>query len=203
MMSFKYLVCAALLVCAGINTDSARAQASDEGIDSTLAPVSPPPTAQSATTSSKPSFRDRLYFGGSVVFSLGGDVSRIGVFPMVAYKVTPKLSLGVEAGYEHVSYDDFDLSADNYGGSVFTRYRVVPALYLHAEYQMINYEIFTSLNTTEREWVPFLLLGGGLSKRIGPNTWAYVEVLFDVLQDNNSPYEDWEPVLSVGVGVGF
>jgi hypothetical protein len=35
------------------------------------------------------------------------------------------------------------------------------------------------------------------------NTWAYVEVLFDVLQDNNSPYDDWEPFVSVGVGVGF
>jgi len=38
---------------------------------------------------------------------------------------------------------------------------------------------------------------------MGERTWAYAEVLVDVLQDNNSPYEDWEPVISVGVGVGF
>jgi hypothetical protein len=151
----------------------------------------------------KPPLRDRIYFGGSVQFSLGGDVSTIGVYPMIAYKLTPKTSVGLEAGYEHVSFDDFDQSADNYGGSVFTRYRVLPSMYLHAEYQMINYEVFTSLTTSDREWVPFLLLGGGLSRLVGSRTWAYVEVLFDVLRDNNSPYDDWEPFVSVGVGVGF
>ena len=61
----------------------------------------------------------------------------------------------------------------------------------------------TSATTSEREWVPFLLLGGGLSKMVGARSWAYVEVLVDVLQDDNSPYDDWDPFVSVGVGVGF
>ena len=137
------------------------------------------------------------------MFSLGGDVSRIGVYPMIGYKLRPKVSVGAEVGYEHVSYDNFNQSADNYGGSLFTRYRVIPAMYLHAEYQMVNYEVFTSATTSDREWVPFLLLGGGLGKPVGQRMWAYVEVLFDVLQDNNSPYDDWEPFVSVGVSVGF
>jgi hypothetical protein len=38
---------------------------------------------------------------------------------------------------------------------------------------------------------------------MGRNTALMVEVLFDVLQDDNSPYEDWSPFVSVGVGVGF
>ncbi len=191
-------LCAGLIIVAG--GSAARAQTDTAGSDSiaVATPASAPPTQ-----SSKPPLRDRIYWGGSVVFSIGGDVSTIGVYPMVAYKLRPKWSVGLEAGYEHVSYDDFDQSADNYGGSVFTRYRLIPRMYLHAEYQMINYEVFTSLTTSEREWVPFLLLGGGLSTMVGQRTWAYVEVLFDVLQDNNSPYDDWEPFVSVGVGVGF
>jgi len=51
--------------------------------------------------------------------------------------------------------------------------------------------------------VPFLLLGGGLVQRISPRTALTVEVLFDVLQDDNSPYDSGEPFVSVGVGVGI
>ena len=118
-------------------------------------------------------------------------------------QVHAKLSLGVEVGYEWLKYDNFDETANNYGWSIFGNYRIIPALYAHAEYQMINYEIFTSPTTSDRQWVPFLLVGGGFSKLVGKNAWAYVEVLFDVLNDNNSPYEDGEPIISVGVGVGF
>ena len=56
---------------------------------------------------------------------------------------------------------------------------------------------------SERDWVPFLFLGGGYIQPLGDRTWLTVEILFDVLQDDKSPYEDWEPFLSIGVGVGF
>jgi hypothetical protein len=197
--------------------DSTATSAADSAAAATPAvtPAATPVTTTAATApvkpvSSKPALRDRIYFGGSVVFSVGGDVTHIGVYPMIGYKLRPKVSVGAELGYEHVSYDNFNQSADNYGGSVFTRYRVIPAMYLHAEYQMVNYEVFTSSPsvavpqaTSDREWVPFLLVGGGVGKPVGQRMWAYVEVLFDVLQDNNSPYDDWEPFISVGVNVGF
>jgi hypothetical protein len=60
-----------------------------------------------------------------------------------------------------------------------------------------------SSGDSERNWVPFLLLGGGFVQRVGPNAAVYVEVLFDVIQDENSPYEDWDPIISIGGGVGF
>jgi hypothetical protein len=70
---------------------------------------------------------------------------------------------------------------------------------------MISYEFFIPAPNLEfestRDWVPFLLLGGGLSRQIAPRTWAYAELLFDVLHDDKSPYDDWEPFVSVGVGV--
>ncbi len=165
--------------------------------ETTAAPVVVPPTSQPQR-----SLRDRLYFGGSVTVSFG-DVTRIGVYPMIAYKFTPKLSVGAEVGYEWLDYDDFDQMANNYGWSVFSRYRIIPKLFAHAEYQMVNYEIFTSPTTSDREWIPYFLVGGGLASRIGPNTWGYIEVLFDVLNDDHSPYDEGEPFISAGVGVGF
>jgi hypothetical protein len=158
-----------------------------------------PPAATTAATKSVPN--DRIYYGGTVTVSFGSTTS-FGVFPMVAYKLTPKISAGVEAGYEHVSYNS-DQSTDSYGGGIFGRMRIGRNLYAHAEYQNINYEVFHTLNTSSREWVPSVLLGGGYIRSLGGRMSVYGEVLFDVLQDDNSPYNDWEPIVSFGVAVGF
>ena len=141
------------------------------------------------------------YYGGSVTLSFSG-ATRIGVFPMVGYKVSPQASLGAKVGYEYVDYSDISFNANNYGAGVFARYRFHPRAYAHGEFQYINFEQ-PAVGGSTREWVPFLLLGGGLVQRVGGRTAAYVEVLFDVLQDSGSPYDDWQPVVSVGVGVGF
>jgi hypothetical protein len=138
-----------------------------------------------------------LYYGGSVTLSFSG-ATRVGIFPMVGYRLTPQLSLGAKAGYEYVNFHDVDFNAHNYGAGAFARFRFVPQAYLHGEYQMINFD-----RPAEREWVPFLLFGGGFVQRLSPRTSAYVEVLFDVLQDDGSPYEDWQPGVSVGVAAGF
>jgi len=151
---------------------------------------------------------NRWYYGGTVGFSFWNDYTYIGIYPLVGYKITPKFSIGGKIGYSYYNYHNTDLSTNNYGGSLFTRYRLIPQIYLHAEFVYFSYEEQTyDLQTrqygTERNWVPFILLGGGLSQSIGQNVWAYVEVLFDVLQDDNSPYENWDPFISIGVGVGF
>jgi hypothetical protein len=147
---------------------------------------------------------DKVYFGGGFGLSFG-SYTRIAIYPMVGYKFTPKLSAGVELGYEYISTNrnsqSFNLS--NYGGSLFARYRVIPQLFLHAEYAMYNYELIQFDNSTERNWVPFLFLGGGYSQNIGPRTWLNAYVKFDVLQNPNSPYADWTPFWGIGVSHGF
>ena len=152
----------------------------------------------------KPPLSERMYFGGSLGLTFG-TYTRIGLYPLAAYKFTPKLSGGVKVLYEYVK-DNFYTPAyesSNYGGSLFTRYRLFPSLYLHAEYEMVNYQWFSFNGEKIREWVPFLYLGGGYSQSLGGSSWLNMQVLFDVLQDSRSPYRQWEPIISVGVGVGF
>jgi hypothetical protein len=188
-MKTVILTIMALAVLSGI----AAAQVTTPA-DSTLLVIPTPPAA--TTTPSK------IYYGGSVTLSFG-NATQIGIFPMIGYKVTPKASIGGKLGYEYVNYDDIDESSHNFGGSVFSRYRFIPQLYAHAEFQLVNYEIFTFSGESSRETVPFLLLGGGYVKPVSPRTSLFAEVLVDVLQDDNSPYDDWEPIFSVGIGVGF
>jgi hypothetical protein len=158
---------------------------------------SQPARARASVSTRGPS---RFYFGGSVGLMLSNDLTRVSVQPMVGYKLGPKASVGAKLGYEYYNDHraDQDFESHNYGGSVFTRYRVIPQAYAHAEFEYTSYDFGDA-----RVWVPFLLLGGGYTQPISKKSQFMVEVLFDVLQDSNSPYDAWEPVVNVGVGVGF
>ena len=152
----------------------------------------------------------KWYYGGSISFGFSSNYFSIGVQPIVAYKITPQLSLGGKVSYTYWSNSSVDptFNSSNYGGSIFSRYRIIPQIYAQAEFAYMSYENAYSVPNsstyqTERYWVPFLLLGGGYSQLLSPNVWAYVEILFDVLNDTNSPYDEWDPFISFGVGVGF
>lgn len=152
--------------------------------------------------------QSKWYYGGNIGLSFWNNYFYLGVFPLVGYKVTPKFSVGGKLGYTYYSQNNTDFSSHNYGGSIFTRYRVVPQFYLHGEFVYFSYErqtfnVASQQFETERTWVPFLLLGGGFSQMVSPNVWVFVEILFDVIQDTKSPYGDWDPFVSFGVGVGF
>jgi len=147
---------------------------------------------------------NKIYFGGSVGFMFG-SYTRISLYPILGYKFTPKLSGGVKVYYEYVKDKRYPhtYESSSYGAGLFARYRIIPQLYIHAEYAEINYDIYPNQQDAGRVWVPFLYLGAGFSQRMGGNAWLNAQILFDVLQDPNSPYGSWEPIYSIGVGVGF
>ena len=162
--------------------------------------TTPPPTAAPQAAQPGPK---KVYYGGTVGLSFG-DYFRFSIVPFVGYKLTPKLHIGGKVGYEYIEDKRYDetLTSHNYGGSVFSRVFPRPSIYGHAEFAYMSYNYKVSEAESDRFWVPFLYLGGGLVKSMG-RTSVFVEVLFDVLQDDKSPYEDWAPFISVGVGVGF
>jgi hypothetical protein len=162
-----------------------------------VAPEDPPPA-------SKDSGPSRFYYGASLGFSFG-DYTRISIAPLLGYRLSRKWSIGGRVAYEYIKdtrYEE-DYTAHNYGGSLFGRYRPIPKLYLHGEYAYMSYDLWSADGSSNREWVPFLLLGGGYVQPISPRAAFFVEVLFDVLQDDMSPYEEWKPWISVGVSAGF
>ena len=158
----------------------------------------------------------KWYYGGTVGFNFWGDYFYLSVNPLVGYQISPKFSVGGKVQYSYINdsrYDPLELTSHNYGAGIFARFRPIYQIYLHAEFDYASYETNNVLynpitrqyssGDSERNWVPFLLLGGGFVQRVGPNAAVYVEVLFDVIQDENSPYEDWDPIISIGGGVGF
>lgn len=153
---------------------------------------------------SSSAFAERFYYGGSIGFSFG-NYFRIGVSPMVGFRYSRNWSLGVRVGYEYIRDERYSetITSSNYGFSVFDRWRPIPQLYLHIESAYYSYKLQTETFGSEREWVPFVFVGAGYVQRISPRVSAFVEVLFDVYRDDHSPYEDWEPMISVGVWAGL
>ncbi len=158
-----------------------------------------PPEQKEEPVATEESGQSKVFYGGTLGVSFG-SYFRLSVQPMVGYNITPKLSGGVKAIYEYISDTRTSQSYTwhNFGGSVFGRYRVIPQIYGHAEFAYMSYD-----SPIDRYSVPFLLLGGGYVQRLGSNAGLYIEVLFDVLQDDKSPYEAGSPFISVGAAVGI
>lgn len=173
---------------------SVDAQTDPGASDSLQAPAETMPRSAPAPKGS------RVYTGGAIGLNFWNDTVRFSVEPILGYRVTPQLSVGGRLRYEYFKdkrgVEDFTMH--NYGGSVFSRYRLIPQLYGHAEFAYGSYDY-----PAGREGVPFLFLGGGIVQPLGGSSWAYAEVLVDVLRDDQSPYEDWDPQVTFGVGVGL
>lgn len=148
---------------------------------------------------------DKVYFGGYANISIG-KYTVIGFQPLIAYKLLPKFSIGGKVLYQY--YINKNLSpareGSHFGIGAFTRLRIARRFYAHLEFAEMNYKIYDALGeNSRREWLSFLFVGGGYSLPLGKNASLNAEVLWDVLQDNDSPYKTVEPFFNVGVAVGF
>lgn len=188
---------AVLALLAGAPSVAHAAEAAADSLAETTplspepAPIPPPPA------------HDAFYGGSFAVSFFDGDV-RLAISPNVAYQVAPKLFLGGSATYEFVDYGDGGPTVHNYGGSAFLRRRIGKAMYAHAEYEAMSLQYFTSPSgALGRETVEFFWLGGGVWQPISANASAYAEILFDLVQDPLSPYDNGRPLTRVGVSFFF
>jgi hypothetical protein len=186
-----------LLVCIMLGSGICKAQ--DYAI------TTPPPKAPSTKKDPRP-MKDRLWFGGGVSLMFG-TVTNLGVAPMVGYKIDQKGKWSAGLGLNYFYFKDtryvVPYESSNYGWSLFQRYRVIPQAFLHASFNSQNYEIYNPFGDRfQREWVPFLMVGGGYAQQLGGNSYMLFQIAWDVIQDVRSPYGA-QPFFSVGAGVGF
>jgi len=147
---------------------------------------------------------DKVYYGGYANFSFG-KYTIIGIEPLIAYKLFPKLSVGAKLSYEYMKNKNYDPTREgsNYGLGAFSRLRIGKRLYAHVEYSEMNYKLYNSDGSTNRQWISFLYVGGGIRLPISKRASFNAELLWDVLQEDNSPYSTVEPFINVGIVAGF
>jgi hypothetical protein len=149
----------------------------------------------------EPRFSDRLVFGGNFGLSFGSYTSIL-VAPTVGYRVTDNFTAGLGLSYQYWRDNFYDVSNSIYGGMLYGRYNVFKGLFVEADFEMNNTLAYTFDNlggyTSERKWIPSLLLGGGYYT--GGNVGGfYISVLYDVIQNPNSPYYQI-PIFRIGGG---
>lgn len=149
--------------------------------------------------------KENLFVGGSLGLGLAADQFGIGLNPEVGYSLYRWLDAGVVVNFTYNSispdpsgYYNPDLSEKEfiYGGGVFARAYVLPFLFLTAQPE-VNwthdrqvYEANGGATYVYNMNAPSLLLGIGYGHRmIGEGTY-YFALMFDVLGNVNSPYND-------------
>jgi hypothetical protein len=164
--------------------------------------------------------KQNLFIGGSLGLGFGGDEFGVGVNPEIGYSLNRWLDAGlvVNFNYNSMSADPSGYYNDNvsekqfiYGGGLFARVWVVPFLFVTAQPE-VNWthdtqKYYSSGGATYTASVnaPSLLVGAGYGRRlIGENTF-YIALMFDVLGNTNSPYNDYYghplPVLRAGFDI--
>ncbi len=158
-------------------------------------------------TTAQNKLADKIYFGGGFGFSAGSNQTNLSLSPQVGYKITEKFSAGVGISYQYVKIKNPNISINNYGWSLFTRYNIVQQFFAYSEFERLSFEYPTNFDPerTERTGYNSLLLGGGYSERLGGRASFSMMALYNVLYDETEfprPYSSpW--VIRAGIGVGI
>jgi len=157
----------------------------------------------------KMTLSERIVFGGDIGLSFG-SITYIKLAPVVGYRITERLTAGLGPIYIYESYKHYDLKTSTFGGKVVASYTIfrgssLPAIaglgniVLHAENEIINIEpLYYSgyyYYFGDRLWIDNVLLGGGLTQYIGNRFGVSILILWDITQNQYSPYSN--PILNL------
>lgn len=146
----------------------------------------------------------KIYTGGGIGLTFG-TVTIIDVSPIIGYRFTEKLSVGIGGIYKY--YNDKQFTHPDkrtiFGGSAFSKYYVTENIFAHVEYEYITYktDFYSYFHNEEQvsEWG--LLAGGGYRQKLANKTYVYAMILYNFNETQYPPYEN--PVIRVGVELGL
>ncbi len=159
--------------------------------------------------------RERFYLGGTGGLSFG-NVTYVEVAPLVGYRITDRLSVGLNPKYTFIHFKPVyyngsitqDYKTNIFGGSIFARYFILDNVFLSGEYEVNNFEVLVPLPNfggyeIRRMSIGSLLVGGGYFQKFGNGGSGFsIQVLYDVLQNPYSPYFGI-PVIRAGAVFGL
>jgi hypothetical protein len=159
-------------------------------------------TAQERQREKAP-FGQRLIFGGNIGLQFG-RYTFVDISPLVGYKVTDQLIMGLGATYIYYSVDDFPYkySTNIFGGRTFSKYYLMENLFAHLEYEILNMEVLDDLTyKLVRTNIPSLFAGGGYRQMMGERSAFELLLLYNLMEERNSPYQN--PIIRAGFVFGF
>lgn len=133
-------------------------------------------------------FKEKLYTGGEFTAYFGTENLFL-TAPILGYEIMENFSLGVGTRYMWYNSNIWNINQHFFGVSVFARYQFLSALILHAELEKMNVEYYNPFEAKlKRKWIDIGLVGVGYMQPMGERAWWQMLILYDVIQDKNSPY---------------
>lgn len=164
---------------------------------------------------------DRLIVGGGLNAGFGGGYVNVGIAPIVGYRLNKIWSAGIGLGYQYNRTPEYADPSNQYAidyaqanivyPSVWTRCFLYRNIFADAvfEYDMAYVkEPDYNYNSNEMEFrntnynIACGLVGIGLKQPLGGRVSFYGEIMYDVLQQDHSPYLG-QPIFRFGIAAGF
>jgi hypothetical protein len=157
--------------------------------------------------SDKPSFKDRIFTGGGLGASFGSTYDYFSISPIIGYRLTQKVATGLSFMYRYSNYKTYTphISTSDYGVSPFMRVSLFGPLFLHVEYEYLNYEYPITPTESERKGFSSVLAGGGFFQPVSRHAGLYASVLYNFSYQANALYYPYtSPIIfRVGITAGF
>lgn len=152
-------------------------------------------TEQSSTkkTKDKSFFDKRLFFGGNFGIQVG-EPTIIELSPLIGYRITEKLSSGIQINYNYIHVSRLNISTMVYGGSVFTNYYFTKNFFARGEYEWLSLEsryFHPAIYKTQKRFsIHNVLVGGGYRQQLGERSFVNLIILWNLNDNALSPYQN-------------
>lgn len=159
---------------------------------------------------------NRLFIGGSLGLGMGFGSNTnnffIGLYPQVGYSFTDRLDAGVVVnGSYNLSKTDYGAYKDkyqfiSYGTGAFVRGYLFGGLFAQVQpeinWMRIKFSRTGEPDTKESAYAGSFLVGGGFGSRVIGRSGFFTTIMFDVLNEPNSPYRSYGNVIPI-IQAGF
>lgn len=156
--------------------------------------------AQVGLNSPRVNIGEKFSYGGNFALNFG-SITLINISPNIGYRVTDRLTTGAGFIYQYLKYNNYygyNFATTTLGATVFGRYRFLENVYGMAEYQNLSLDAYDPrIDDFKRTSVPIFFIGGGYLQNLGGKFYANVSILYDIVEDKNSPYGN--PMIQAGV----
>jgi hypothetical protein len=169
------------------NAGSSKTDSLNKGTTASQAPVR-------NNVDSRPFFQ-RLDFDINTSFWINPSSTFFEFSPVVAYRFPKIISIGAGPAYIYNRDRKQEVNLSGWGGKVFSRARLTKWFYAYTEYQGINNQYISGINSStnevkkSKEYVDSWFLSLGVNLRISKRRGINMQALYDVLYNKaTSPY---------------
>ena len=161
---------------------------------------------------------DKLIIGGGLNAGFGNGTTEVGISPIVGYRFFNNFSAGIGVGYQYYKFATSDpssgpqyyISENMVYPNIWSRYFVYQNIYVTGtlEYDFINAKgtaldnYGNSYSENQNVTNVAFLVGGGFKQSLGGRVSGFMEIMYDVIQGENTPYPK-QPIMRIGFCAGL